>query len=310
MSMHGSGTAQCSHLERPWKSTEHQQKEQPEASGSTEERVDCCCCNFDEHQAAMLTAEKGSRHWVKAWNGQVQQLRATPDVKTEDRDSLTQDGHVQLLADIDSFITLLQTPPRTEESTLQPVHTATVCGTLHAEGVEDATSWQNKLSAVRMDSSGTREGTTVSTTDSGSCENARVHTLQSSRMTSDDDRHVQSASQQPDEAAAGKSCSNHTLSLAEAAGGEAHTEHEDGGHARVRQDIHDGSKGVSSGSRSGGYKHLSKAFVEIDQAVHKLHDLEDVAQASLDELESLLREQQAKVSTLCICNDSAHHLPV
>ena len=219
-------------------------------------------------------------------------LNAEPDVKTKQRDAMTQGGHAQLLADVDSFINSLQTPSLPFRSTSMPVYKITEGEPSHAETAEDATPGQAEHPAVALNSSKTRQGTIKASVDGGSGGSARIYTSQGSKAVSDHSHNAQQTPQQH-KAAASRSCSNHMLSSAAANGNELDIV----GHPGVLRDGQDGSKGISIASRSGGNKHQSRPFAETDQAVHKLHDLEHVAQASLDELESLLMEQQVKVST-------------
>lgn len=276
---------------RPWQMPEHVclDKKQPQTAPRIKEAsASCNCSDSDQNQAFVALSEKDKRHGVKVGTSQVQQLSAMADMKTNHRDPMIQGGHAQLLADIDSFINSLQRPTEALRSALQPMHAATA-------GVpeEDALPGPIKRPRAMLDKSGTDGGNPIAGFVSRfRSASERAHWDPKAKLDSAHLLHT--AGQQDIEGAADDSHSNSKLSSPAAKKGiRLYQQQEE--NTAVRRDGKRSTEGVSTASQSGVLSHQGRTFAETDQAVHKLHNLEDTAQASLDELESLLREQQLKV---------------
>ena len=302
--MHISGLAQSSLLEGPW--TACLNAEQPQASaGSSEEKLDNHFSNLAEHQAPIVLSEQHKRQTKRLRDVDMHLLSAVPDVKTDNGDPMAQGSHEQLLADIDDFIIALQRPSQAVRSPLQPAGE----GLVHAAGAENALLGQSERSAVLLNMSGHAEGTIIASADNSIYKSDRENTLRSAKARLDRKHSLNCTGQQYVNAAFDDSHSNSKLSQAAARTGEELCEMQEESSAiwhDSRQSY--SSKGVNTKS-SGLFKPKGKTLVKTDQAVHKLHNLEDVAQASLDELEALLREQQLKVSAPCAHPEHAQDLP-
>ena len=312
-----SGALLKSQLERPRQMPEHVSlhKRQPQAVAKTADAESCCQCRDSEsdseseqHQASMALSEKNDRHRVKARSSQVQQLSAMPDVKADRQDPMAQGGHAQLLADVNSFMASLQRPTQALGSTSQPMHAATAGGPVPAEEAENTLPSSIKPPRAMLDGSSTDEGTATAGFVSR-CRSASDGLLWDLKSQAGSLGIFHSTEQQPMEGDVDDSDSYSKPSSPAAREGEGLYQQQEGHIALKFQ--HDGehsTKGVSAASQLGMLRHQGRTFAETDEAVHKLHDLENTAQASLDELESLLREQQLKVCALCVHHDNEQDL--
>lgn len=241
------------------------------------------------------------RHWEVAEDGQMQQLlgesmQPSTSVHTAHREAAVHRSHEQLLADIGGFINALTRPCQISTSTLQPRDTATECELVHANiaKAELPKPWQRSI--LRQSQSGTDESTVIASAGGSSWETARGSGCLAPKARSDSS-HESHTELLPVEAADGEGYNNDIQSPAANSNGRLVCKEQEGRAAVLRND-HDGAKVVSTAGKIEGRKQLGKTHAKASQAVHKLHDLEDVAQASLDELESLLREEQLKVRAL------------
>ena len=297
--MRGSGVSQNSRFEVP--GIGYSCEEQPQASiETTEEVLDSHCSVSAEHQAPLILSEQDSRRIAQEGTFSLHPLGAMSDVRTEHGGPTTQGSHEQLLADIDSFIKLLQRPSQAVRNPLQPEHTAIEEGSVHAVGAEGVLPAQCDLQADVLNMSGTDEGTIIATANSSSMSmSGREHTLCPSKARLDCSLSLKHTGQQHVDTFVEDGYSNSSLALA-AAGTVNELSEKQGEPSAIWDDDWQSysTKGISTEGRMGLFKHPDRTAVKTDHAVHQLHDLEDGAQASLDELEDLLREQQLKVSGL------------